>query len=230
MPGRAYKEMEVVAMHKKFILSLVAALLSLAASAQIVDTYSFTMRLYVPRIYDNMESLGYRKYQPQTIKGELLFIYTDDGETVVKVKGLENHTHRVNGKRVTYKCYDWPYDDNQVLVVGIGSNKTLKFTQGGASFSFVAEPSYNIGAVDEDNTLMLELSGHGILRGDILKTIRGSVRGKIGCGCMAYGHISPTRLFLGYLTSIVWDVAPLDGNFRATFKNRYVGPVDIDSI
>ena len=159
-----------------------------------------------------------------------MFIYSDSGETVVKVKDLENRTHHINGNRVTYTCYEYPYDDNQILVVGIGNNKTLKFTQGGACFSFVAEPSYNIGSVDEDNTLMLELSGHGNLRGDFIKNLRGSVRGKIGCGCTAYGHISPTRLFIGYLSTIVWDVAPLDGTFRAMFKNRYVGPVDLDNL
>ncbi len=159
-----------------------------------------------------------------------MFIYSDSEDTVVKVKGLENRTHKINGHRVTYKCYYWPYDDNQVLVIGIGSNKTGKFTQGGASFSFVAEPSYNIGEVDEDNTLRLELSGHGKIKGRVLKTLRGSVRGKIGCGCLAYGHVSPTRLFLGYLTDIVWDVAPLDGTFGATFKSRYVGPLDVDNL
>ena len=218
-------------MNKKTILSAIAAFaFAMVANAQIVDTYSFTMHLYVPRIYDNMQSLGYRKYQHQTLKGELMFIYSDSEETVVKVKGLENRTHKINGHRVTYKCYDWPYDDNQVLVVGIGSNKTGKFTQGGACFSFVAEPSYNIGAVDEDNTLMLELSGHGTLKKDVLKSIKGSVRGKIGCGCMAYGHVSPTRLFLGYLSDVVYDVAPLDGRFTAIFKKRYVGPIDVDNL
>lgn len=224
--------MEVTTMNKKTILSAIAGVFSvvMAANAQIVDTYDFTMHLYIPRVYDNMQSLGYRKYQPQTLKGQLMFIYSDDGETVVKVKGLENRTHKVNGKRVTYECYEYPYDDNGVLVVGIGSNRTLKFTQGGACFSFVADPSYNIGIVQEDNSLYLELSGHGKLKGDILKNLRGSVRGKIGCGCYDWGHTSPTRLFLGYLTNIVYDVAPLDGTFRATFKSRYVGPVDVDNL
>lgn len=49
-------------MNKKIILSMVAALLCFAADAQIVDTYSFTMRLNVPRVFNNMESLGYRRY------------------------------------------------------------------------------------------------------------------------------------------------------------------------
>lgn len=227
-----YDNMEVIVMNKRAILSAIAALFAMAMSAQAltVDTYTFTMRLNVPRIYDNMQSKGYRKYQPQSLKGNLHFIYTDEGETLVKVTGLTNKTHKVGGKPVTYTCYEWPYEDNEVLVVGIGNNKTLKFTQGGASFSFVAEPSYNIGKVDEDNTLMLELSGHGTLKGDILKNLRGVVRGNIGCGCKAYGHVSPTRRFFGFLTSVVWDVAPLDGTFRAVFKRRQIGPIDIDKL
>ena len=94
----------------------------------------------------------------------------------------------------------------------------------------MAEPSYSIGEVDEDNTLMLQLSGHGTLNKNVLRTLRGSVSGRIGCGCTDYGHISPTRLFFGYLTDIVYDIAPLDGTFKATFKKRYVGPIDIDGI
>ena len=218
-------------MNKKAILSALFAIFAMAtASATVVDTYLFTMRLNVPRVYDNMQSLGYRKYQAQTLKGELFFIYTDSGETIVKVKDLENRTHKVNGRKVTYTCYDYPYNDNGVLVVGVGSNKTLKFTQGGASFSFVADPSYNIGIVQEDNSLYLELSGHGTLKGDVLKNLKGSVRGRIGCGCYDWGHVSPTRLFLGYLTDMVCDIAPLDGTFKATFKQRYIGPVDVDAL
>ena len=215
--------MRINAIMKTATIGLLAAFTSFAShGAAIVDSYDFTMRLNVPRIYDNMQSKGYRKYQPQTLKGTLLLIYPDSSEPIVKVNGLRNLTHRIGGKMVTYECYEWPYDDNAVLTVGIGSNKTGKFNQGGAAFSFVAEPSYNIGDIDEDNTLMLELSGHGILRKDVLKTLKGVVRGRIGCGCMAYGHISPTRLFLGYLTTIVWDVAPLDGTFTAKFKERSV--------
>lgn len=134
----------------------------------------------------------------------------------------------MGGKPVTYQCYEYPYDDNGVLVVGVGSNKTLKFKQGGACFSFVADPSYNIGEIQEDNSLYLELSGHGKLKGNVLKNLRGVVRGKIGCGCTVYGHVSPTRLFKGYLTDIVYDVAPVDGAFKAVFKKRQIGPVNTD--
>ena len=162
---------------KTVVAGIFAGLVSLASFAHVIDQYSFTMHLYVPRVYDNMQSLGYRKYQPQILKGTLFVIYTDDQETLVKVYDLENRTHKINGKRVTYECSESPYDDNGVLTVGVGSNKTLKFTHSGVKFSFMANPSYNIGGLDEDNTLILNLSGHGTLKKGVIKAIRGSVTG-----------------------------------------------------
>ena len=196
------------------------AMLVLSCIGQTVDTYSFKMNLKVPRIYNNGESLGYRKLEPQKLVGELQFIYNDDGSVNVKVNKLENRTHKENGVPILYTCYDFPYENHNPLVVGIGSNKTGKFKQGGAEFAFQADPSYNIGGLDEDNTLMLELAGYGSLNGDVLKNLRGSVKGQIGCGCRAYGHVSPTRLFLGWLTGIVWDIAPVYGTFSAKFMGR----------
>ena len=206
------------------ILLLVAAGLAAAipATAQTtVDTYRFTMNLRVPRIYDNMASKGYRKLQSQKLKGDLQFAYKTDGTVEVRVKNLVNKTHKVSGIPITYVCYTFPYESHEPLVVGIGSNRTGRFRKGGAEFAFQADPSYNIGAVDEDNTLLLELSGYGAIREGKLRNIRGSVKGQIGCGCMAYGHISPTRLYLGWVTDIVHDVAPLHGTFKAVFKGRY---------
>ena len=205
---------------KTAITMLLAAVMSMQASAQVVDTYKFTMNLKVPRIYDNMQSLGYRKLQSQRLVGELQFVYKSDGTTTVRVKNLVNKTHKINGIPISYVCYEFPYDYHEPLVVGIGSNKTGKFKQGGAEFAFQADPSYNIGGVDEDNTLILELSGYGTLKGNVLKNLKGAVKGQIGCGCMAYGHISPTRLFLGWLTDYVHDVAPLYGTFHAQFRSR----------
>jgi len=208
-------------MKKALIMLLAATLSAFTALCQTVDTYKFTMNLKVPRIYDNMASKGYRKLQPQRLVGELQFVYKDNGDVKVRVKNLVNKTHKINGIPISYVCYEYPYEYHNPLVVGIGSNKTGKFKQGGAEFAFQADPSYNIGAVDEDNTLLLELSGYGTLKGDVLKNLKGAVKGRIGCGCMAYGHISPTRLFLGWLTNIVWDVAPLYGTFNAHFKSRH---------
>ena len=140
----------------------------------------------------------------------------------MRVKNLVNRSHVSNGRYITYTCYDIPYEEHDPLLVGIGSNKTGKFKQGGAEFAFQADPSYNIGGVDEDNTLILELSGYGTLKNDILKSIKGSVKGQIGCGCMAYGHKSPTRLYLGFITDLVHDIAPVYGTFKASIKSRRI--------
>lgn len=176
-------------MNRITMFVLAASVLLPTFSNTIIDTYRFKMVLNVPRIYDNMQSKGYRKYQKQTIQGELKFIYDDENGSKVEVYGLENKTHKISGRRITYECSEYPYDDNMFLSVGLGSNKTLKFNQSGVRFSFVADPSYNIGEVDEDNSLYLELSGHGRLRSKsmyrslVMDTLKGSVTGRIGCGC-----------------------------------------------
>ena len=48
---------------KTVVAGIFAGLVSFASLAQRVDQYDLTMRLYVPRVYDNMQSLGYRRYQ-----------------------------------------------------------------------------------------------------------------------------------------------------------------------
>ena len=144
-------------------------------------------------------------------------IYGDDGKVTVQVTDLKNTTHKINGKSITYKCYEWPYENVKAQTVAVGSNKTKKFAQGGSTFQFVADPSYNIGGVEEDNTLMLELSGIGPIKGGKLKQIKGYVSGRMGCGCAAYGHVSPTRLYLGKVTDTVVDIAPLFGTFTAVY-------------
>ena len=161
----------------KALLALSAMLLVLPTFSTTVDIYDFKMKLKVPRIYNNTKSLGYRKYQAQTLKGQLQIAYDENGDASVKVVGLYNKTHKISGRNVTYVCEEWPFSDAHTLVVGVGNNRTGKFTQGAISFSFVADPSYNIGGVDEDNTLMLELSGIGRIRNDTLKSLKGSVRG-----------------------------------------------------
>ena len=63
---------------KKSIFTLVLVLMSMICltgdpasprKVSTVDTYSLSMRLRIPRIYDNMQSLGYRRYQSQWLKG-----------------------------------------------------------------------------------------------------------------------------------------------------------------
>ena len=176
--------------------------------------YQFKMQLHVPRVYDNTKSLGYRKYQTQTIKGQLSFDYSKDGKLIgMSFVNLVNYSHRMsNGKYVTYAG---ALDDERTLnCVAIGSNKTKKFKTACICFSLVAEPSYNIGELDEDTSLYITLSGKGSIKNNAIKTANGVVTGTLGCGCYAYGHTSPTRLWWLYgVTSEVSDVAAVYGKW-----------------
>lgn len=95
-----------------------------------------------------------------------------------------------NGERVTYQAYvgDRPYPRFLLL----GSNKTRKFNIPNTAFQLVLDPVYNIGTLDEDNSLYLTMSS---TRGSFdnskknVKTMRGWVSGTVGCGCSAYEDI-----------------------------------------
>jgi len=170
------------------------------------ERWSLKMRLYVPRIYDNMSSRGYRKYQMQTISGEFVVSYVRDAEPEVVFCCLENATHKVNGTRVTYGVEP----NGTVLWHGIGNNRTGKFTTRSVVLPIEAMPSYAIGpAPTEDNSLLLVLAGRGYSNG---KRLKGQVAGQIGCGCAEYGHVSPTRI---WGQSRVVDTAAVYGTWTA---------------
>lgn len=183
-----------------------AALAPLSAMSEVL-VYKLTMKLHVPRIYDNMQSMGYRKPQLQTIKG---FVYVDKGvksgqtEPEISVAGMYNRTHRVYSKSVTYM----DTDATGVMYRYIGSNKTGVFKQPCIKFSLDLDPSYNIGDDEPDNTLVIDLAGQG--RSE--RSIKGGVTGQIGCGCRAYRHVSPTRTIVYGVN----DIAPLYGTFTMT--------------
>jgi hypothetical protein len=123
-----------------------------------------------------MQSLGYRKYQTQRLKGFLRLAYVDgENRPRIQIRGLENHTHKINGKWITYECMQ--NEEVVPLAVGVGSNRTGRFRTGAVKFSIIADPSYNIGGVEEDNVLMLDMSGKGNISVGVLKRIRGSVSG-----------------------------------------------------
>jgi len=173
------------------------------------------MKLHVPKIYNNTESLGSRKYQKQTIKGYMSFDFDKDGNIIgASFMNLYNKTHRLsNGKYVTYNGY---LDDSKIFkVVAIGNNKTDKFNTASICFSLMAEPSYNIGEFDEDTSLFVTLAGKGRMRNGRIRTAKGTVAGTLGCGCYAYGHVSPTRVIWWYgVSDIVTDVAAVHGTWR----------------
>jgi len=168
--------------------------------------YKLTMSLKVPRVYDNTASKGYRKIQKQKITG---YIYVDrehamedePGEPTIISHDMVNNTHKVSGRKVSYSdAYA-----SGVMWRFIGNNKTGKFKNVNLKYSLDLNPSYNIGADEPDNTLIITLAGYGVSE----KSIKGSVTGQMGCGCSAYGHVSPTRTLCG----LVSDITPMCGTF-----------------
>ena len=178
------------------------------------DVYDIKMHVYVPRIYDNTQSLGYRKYQIQHVKGEMLMQYNVYGQLIdVKFTNMVNKTHKMsNGNNVAYNAIldtnaTWPRFN------AIGSNKTKKFKTSSICFSLAAEPSYN--------GLYLVLAGKGKLTSNgQLKNLSGYAAGTIGCGCMAYGHVSPTRQigYFGPINDDVDDVAAVYGRWSIKYN------------
>ena len=199
---------------------------------EVVDEYEFNMVLKVPRTYDNMQSRGYRKYQTQRVKGTLLIVYSADGcgqNTYIQITDLVNKTHKVAGEHVRYTTM---VDD--VKLGYVGSNKTGVFKTPFLSFAMDANPSYNVGADEPDNTLVLEVSGYGtskVMKNwqgyknvQYISKIVGSAAGNLGCGCMAYGHTSCTRLAAWFgATDEVTDIAAIRaGAWSAKWKKRYI--------
>ena len=205
----------------KNLIVTTVALLALPSLCDITDTYSLTMSLQVPQVFDNSGSAGYRKYQTQKITGEVHVTYCeDDGSVVFSFSDLVNHKFKLNGMKVTYEAMP----DNTPNWVYIGNNRTGVFKTPCVKFELTCEPSYAKGLTD-DSTLVLTCSGKGssyeAWKGcRVPKTVSGYCTGTLGCGCAEYGHVSPTRLawFCGPLCSAVSDVAPVYGKFTMKFK------------
>ena len=197
---------------RKLVTTLIAftALAASAVTWPIVDVYDLKMSVKVPRIYNNNTSLGYRKYQSQRITGELRLIYNDQfSRPTIIVTNLVNNTHKMsNGANVRYSV---TVDEGTYVfprINLIGNNRTDVFKTASVCFYIDAEPSYNKGDDDEDNSLLVTMAGTGktstskVKGARIISTMTGNLAGTLGCGCRAYGHTSPTRLAgpFGYLT------------------------------
>lgn len=188
---------------KMLCLISLASFWNLNTLADVTDVYEFRMRLKIPRVYNNTTSQGYRKYQTQIIKGLMYVDYIDD-ELIPEIRfvGLINKKHKVAGSYVKYNAKALNTDTFMIRWNYIGDNKRDRFRTPSVCFYMTAEPSYNIGNPDEpDNSLYLVLSGTGKVkaignRQYVPSKVSGYVAGTIGCGCSAYGHISPTR-FIG---------------------------------
>lgn len=238
---------------KKLLFALLSAV-CLGVSADeseytgVTDVYKFSMSLKVPRIYNNNCSLGYRKYQGQNITGYLKIKYPnvaagESGQPEITITGLENKTHKINGKNITYKV-TVGYDGPMTRVNLIGDNKKDEFKTPSVCFYIDAEPSYNVGEDDEDNSLLCTLAGSGSMKTvagytyssvcsycsssitelkksgkcRIIGSMSGNVAGTLGCGCRVYGHVSPTRVASSCGASDdVDDVAAVYGTWKATY-------------
>lgn len=186
--------------------------------ATYVQRYKLKMQLNIPRVYNNTKSLGYRKYQSQSISGTMYLEYDKSGNFIgMSFSNFVNRTHVLSsGKNVMYDCF-LDTSKRQPTLVAIGSNKTQKFNVVSLSFSLMAEPNYNIGAFDEDTSLFIDLAGKGSMKKDQIKTANGFVAGTLGCGCYYYGHVSPTRLIWWYgISPYVSDIAAVYGKWTMT--------------
>lgn len=180
-------------------------------SEGVTDYYELRMTLHVPVILDNMKSLGKRKFKLQQFRGRLAVHYFRDDQdrerVEMSVPALTNMSYKISGKRVTYETTiaDYP------VWVAIGSNLTKIFDKASLAITIDADPSYNVGDDEPDNTLIVTLSGSG----KQFMSISGFVAGQLGCGCHAYGHVSPTRKIGAQgATDVVEDIASCYGQFR----------------
>ena len=204
-----------------------------------VDGFKFKMMLKVPRIYDNNTSKGSRKYQAQKIEGEMYLIYRSGEMPEVVITNLVNKTQKLsNGSQIKYRCRI-DQDKIPTIVNYIGDNKKGLFKIGSIVFFLDADPNYNKGEDDPDNSLLVAVSGKSSTRktwfaeflGNAYKylgyyyeynTFSGNVAGTLGCGCYAYGHTSPTRVGGACgASSIVSDVAAVWGSWAASHKKAW---------
>ena len=193
-------------------------------TADIIDVYDFEMTLKIPRVYDNMQSLGYRQIQSQKLQGELNVRYTDEAIPILEVVQLGNKTQKTStGNQISYQCET----DELSRFNYIGDNRKKIFKTPAMRMYLMAEPSYALTEMQEDNSLYLELAGYGTSSKSKIKGVQIPVRlsgyaaGTLGCGCTDYGHVSPTRVIGPMMFSdLVDDVAPVYGKWKMKFKYR----------
>jgi hypothetical protein len=167
------------------------------------DIFNLEIDLNVPAIYNNTHSRGYILYELHHITGLMKITYTEDiYSPVIELTDLYNHSYKVGGSNLRYTAY---LDNGEAYGIStrfsyIGYNETDLFPYPNIQFFATLEPSYNIGEWDEpDNSLLCIFAGSGTSKYNSngkLKVyqLMGTVSGAMGCGCTAYGHLSPTRL------------------------------------
>lgn len=88
----------------------------------------------------------------------------------VTIDWLTNQTHKIRGKKIGYSCTvnnDGGLDGPITRVNLIGDNKKNVFRTPSIVFYLDAEPDYSVGEDDEDNSLLVTVSGTG---SDTVKT------------------------------------------------------------
>lgn len=197
----------------------------------VTDVYRLKLVIKNPRVFDNMQSKGFRKYKTETFYGELLVTYPSDNSAgaTIEVKNLYDNNYLIGGKNVTY---DVTVDEDMMMprINLIGNNQTKVFKKPSIMFALVCDPSYNIGDDGEDNTLYIVLAGSGYISNrkrsnqQVISTMRGFLAGTLGCGCTAYGHVSPTRVngVRGPILSQVDDVAAVWGKWKAAYSHSII--------
>ena len=195
-------------------------------SLECYDEYDFKLTLNVPQVLNNTQSLGYRKYKNQTIKGKMYICWLVGGGFRIAFDNLKNSNFKVRGEKVTYEGLE----DATIVSTRfnyIGDNKTGKFTTPCLCFYLELEPSYAIGGNTEDNGFYVLLAGKGSSALKMNKCCRiatkfsGRAAGTQGCGCYAYSHKSPTRTAeKNGPGDEVDDVVATYGTWKATWKTR----------
>ena len=193
------------------------------------DEYRFHMRLRVPQVTNNTTSEGKRTYTTQNIRGPMYIVWLANGDFRIEFGELVNSNFKVQGSPVTYKGREMKELVNTRFNY-IGNNKTGRFTKPCLAFFGEFEPSYAQGEADEDNSFYLMFGGDGASAEvkeyggvRIAKMISGYAAGVQGCGCSAYGHVSPTRDATITGPGVqVDDVVATSGRWQMVWKGRRV--------
>lgn len=204
------------------ILTITTILWALVSSAAIeTDVYDVKLYADMPRVYDNMSSIGYRKYQRQQIVGQMYVMYDKNDQITLWFSQFTNKTYKINGDPVTYEVL---FDSESLHNFSwCGNNKTGKFTRPNCNFAISMIPSYKIGSEMLDDVHLqisctkgskrkISICGQDAI---IASLLSGYCAGQIGCNCKAWGHISPTRMW-GFFgpNCTVTDIASVNGKVK----------------
>lgn len=206
---------------KHILAATVLGLSFITLAETYTDVYDMKIQAYMPRVYDNTASVGYRKYQRQIITGQMYVTYDESDKISLRFSQFTNKTYKINGSPVTYEVF--MNSESLHNFSWCGNNKTGKFTRPNCNFTIEMVPSYKIGSEMLDNVHLSIACVKGSKKtvticrqkAVVASSLSGSCAGQIGCNCTAWGHISPTRMW-GFFgpSDIVTDIASVDGKVK----------------